>query len=172
MSRHERSATDPRLIATAPLRWVLESRRATTRLARGIATELEVGDLLILSGDLGSGKTFFTRALCRGLGVPPEIRVTSPTFALVNELTGRLPILHIDLYRVASAAEVVDLGLRERRDSALLVVEWGARWVDALGGEAIELELELDDTFRTATLYGHDGERFGKWSKGDPSGCT
>jgi len=113
---------------------------------------LRPGDLLVLSGDLGSGKTFFTRALCRALGVPSEIRVTSPTFTLVNELPGRIPILHVDLYRVASSHEVLELGLRERREGALLVVEWGAPFVDELGGEALELELELAGAERVAVL--------------------
>jgi tRNA threonylcarbamoyladenosine biosynthesis protein TsaE len=137
------------------LRWLLESRRATTRLARRMAPALRIGDLLVLSGELGAGKTFFVRALCRALGVPGEVRITSPTFALVHEIQGRLPVLHADLYRLAGSAEVRDLGLRERRDDALVLCEWGAEHVEALGGEALELELRLDPGGRTATLREH-----------------
>jgi tRNA threonylcarbamoyladenosine biosynthesis protein TsaE len=133
---------------------VLETRRATTRLARTFAGVLGAGDLLVLSGDLGSGKTFFTRALCRELGVPSDIRVTSPTFTLVNELPGRFPILHVDLYRLATADEVFGLGLGERREGTLLVVEWGEPWTDVLGGDASILTFELGDGHRTATLRG------------------
>ena len=134
--------------------WALRSRRATIRLARAFARELASGDLLVLTGDLGSGKTFFTRALCRALGVPSDIRVTSPTFTLINELEGTVPIVHADLYRVGSADEVIDLGLRERRANALLIVEWGEPWINELGGEALELRFDLVDDGRVATLSG------------------
>lgn len=150
----DRPDNDPVRIATTPPRWRLNSRRATTRLARLVASTLSVGDLLVLSGDLGSGKTFFTRALCRGLGVPHEVRITSPSFSLVNEIEADVPILHIDLYRLASADEVAQLGLRERRADALLIVEWGAAWIEELGGDALELTFELEDEHRIATLAG------------------
>lgn len=152
MRRRERPARAPRLVSQGPLVWVLESRRATIRLARRIASVLTVGDALVLSGELGSGKTFFTRALCRSLGVPPDLPITSPSFSLVNELEGRVPILHADLYRLSTRDEVVQLGLRERRADHLLIVEWGASFLSELGGDALELELALEGDHRTATL--------------------
>lgn len=150
----ERTTEPQRLDERADLTWRLRSRRATTRLARKVASVLDVGDLLVLTGDLGSGKTFFTRALCRCLEVPHEVRVTSPTFTLINELEGRIPILHVDLYRLSTADEVVQLGLRDRRADALIVVEWGAPWIDELGGQALEIELSLVDDHRIATARG------------------
>jgi tRNA threonylcarbamoyladenosine biosynthesis protein TsaE len=137
-------------------RWLLASRRATTRLAHRLAPALRPGDLVVLTGELGAGKTFFARALCRALGVPAGVRVTSPTFALVHELAGRVPILHVDLYRLSSRDEVLDLGLRERRDDAVMLCEWGAPYVAELGGEALELALLLTDTGRIAELGHHD----------------
>ena len=123
----------------------LPTRRSTTRLAARLAPLLEAGDLLILSGELGAGKTFFTRALCRALGLSSRIRVTSPTFALVNEHATRPPMLHADLYRLEQAREVQELGLLERRDEGqLVVVEWGAPWVEHLGGDAVMLEFSTD----------------------------
>ena len=121
----------------------LPTRRSTIRLARAAARRLEGGDLVILRGDLGAGKTFFTRALARALGVPASVRVTSPTFTLVHEFEGRIPIVHADLYRLGSEIELHDLGLRERRaDGALLVVEWGEPSHEAaLGGDALRIEL-------------------------------
>ena len=121
----------------------LANRRATIALARRLAPLLATSDLVVLSGDLGAGKTFFARALCRALGVPPDIDITSPTFTLVHELEGRLPILHADAYRLNHPSEVVSLGLREARGSgALLIVEWGEPYLDVLGGEAIVVRFE------------------------------
>jgi len=118
----------------------LRTRRATIRLAQTIAPAVVAGDLLVLKGDLGAGKTFFARALCRALGVPSNTRVTSPTFTLVHEYEARLPIHHADAYRLADASELAALGLREARAAgALLIVEWGEPHVAALGGDALIL---------------------------------
>jgi tRNA threonylcarbamoyladenosine biosynthesis protein TsaE len=116
----------------------LGARRRTIHLAQTIAPALVAGDLLILTGDLGAGKTFFVRALCRALGVPPRIAVTSPTFTLVHEHEGRLKLLHADAYRLADASELAALGLREARaEGAVLVVEWGEPHLSALGGDGL-----------------------------------
>ena len=130
----------------------LPTRRATIRLARALAPLLHVGDLLILSGELGAGKTFFVRALCRALGLPSGRRVTSPSFSLVHEHPASLPIVHADLYRLGSASEVVELGLRELRARALVVVEWGEPYAEQLGGAAWHLELRLGSSGRRALL--------------------
>ncbi len=130
----------------------LPTRRATVRLARKIAPSLVAGDLLLLKGDLGAGKTFFARALCRALGVPSRQAVTSPTFTLVHEYSARLPILHVDAYRLASESELAFLGLREARaGGALLLVEWGEPYLAALGGDAVILDIAPPPD-RTATL--------------------
>jgi len=124
----------------------LPTRRATIRLARRLAGLLQPGDLLILEGELGAGKTFFSRALCRALGVPHEVPVTSPTFTLVHEHAGRLPIVHADLYRLTDPEELVELGLRERRaDGAVLLIEWGKPYLSALGGDALRVEICVDE---------------------------
>ena len=124
----------------------LPNRRATIRLAQALAPALRGGDLVLLEGELGAGKTFFTRALCRALGVPRDVRVTSPTFALVQELEGRLRIAHADLYRLGDADELGPLGLRDARgEGALLVVEWGGPHAAELGGDALTVHLGLGD---------------------------
>ncbi|MEQ9325271.1 MAG: tRNA (adenosine(37)-N6)-threonylcarbamoyltransferase complex ATPase subunit type 1 TsaE [Polyangiaceae bacterium] len=139
-------------------RFALETRRATQRLAKALAGAVTAGDLVILSGDLGTGKTFLTRAMCRALGVPHAIPVTSPSFALVNEYDAEVPILHVDLYRLGDAEEVAQLGLRDRRADCLMIVEWGAPYVDDLGGQALHLEL-TDETDRRVVALWHDGAR-------------
>jgi len=120
----------------------LPTRRSTIRLAHRLAPLLAPSDFVVLSGDLGTGKTFFVRALCRALGVPPDVEVTSPTFTLVHELGARLPIVHADAYRLRDEAELLALGLREARsEGALLLLEWGTPYVDVLGGDALIIAL-------------------------------
>jgi tRNA threonylcarbamoyladenosine biosynthesis protein TsaE len=125
----------------------LPTRRATIRLARGLSPLLRGSDLVVLSGDLGTGKTFFVRALCRALGVPRDVDVTSPTFTLVHELPSRIPIVHADAYRLQDEAELLALGLREARaEGALLLLEWGEPYVEVLGGDALLVTLEHGGT--------------------------
>lgn len=122
----------------------LPSEPATEALAARLAPLLAGGDLVVLSGPLGAGKTFLARAVCVALGVEAR-RVTSPTFSLVHEFAGRVPIAHADLYRLRSPAELVELGLDALRDEGrLLLVEWGEPYVEELGGDALMLELALN----------------------------
>ena len=101
------------------------SPQDTARYAEIIAAELRPRDVLLLAGDLGAGKTTFTKALCAALGVIDT--VTSPTFTLVHEYRGsKLVVCHADLYRLERTGELADLGLDDaRRSGAVLVVEWG-----------------------------------------------
>jgi tRNA threonylcarbamoyladenosine biosynthesis protein TsaE len=135
------------MLLSAPMQVALSlrSRGDTRRLAHALAACVTAGDLLVLEGDLGAGKTFLVRSLSRALGVPTDVRVTSPTFELVHELPAKLPLVHADLYRLESADAVEALGLDEhigRR--SVVIVEWGKRFFETLGGEGIVLELSLD----------------------------
>jgi tRNA threonylcarbamoyladenosine biosynthesis protein TsaE len=117
----------------------LSSRRDTIDLGRRIAERLGAGDMVLLLGGLGAGKTFLARAIVRALGVPEEEPVASPTFALVHEYASpRATVLHADLYRLREsddlAREVARLGLRERRaEGAVVLVEWGEEAAGWLG---------------------------------------
>lgn len=128
----------------------LPTRRDTTRLGARIAEVLAPGDLVLLTGDLGAGKTFLARAIARSLGVPASLAIASPTFTLVQEYdTPRAVLLHVDLYRLRSDdpaktdAEIRRLGLAERRaEGAIVLVEWGEGHERELGG-AVALAISL-----------------------------
>jgi tRNA threonylcarbamoyladenosine biosynthesis protein TsaE len=107
------------------LKFVSHSVHDTVQFAEKLAQDLRPRDVLVLAGDLGAGKTTFTKALCAALGVVDT--VTSPTFTLVHEYRGtKLVVCHADLYRLQRTGELSDLGLDDaRRAGAVLVVEWG-----------------------------------------------
>jgi tRNA threonylcarbamoyladenosine biosynthesis protein TsaE len=136
---------------------LLRSRRATTELGTRIAARLEPGDLVLLVGPLGAGKTFLARAIAHGLGVPKEKEVPSPTFTLVQEYaTPRATLHHADLYRLkdsgALGAEIARLGLRERRgEGAILLVEWGEDAGAALGEPDLVVSLSAAASPKGAT---------------------
>jgi tRNA threonylcarbamoyladenosine biosynthesis protein TsaE len=137
----------------------LPNRRATRRLAACLGAALTPGDLVVLEGDLGAGKTFLVRGIARALGVPASVRVTSPTFALVHEHVARFPLLHADLYRLGDADELAELGLSERigRD-AVVLIEWGERFAAELGGEGLWIWLAFEPEGRRVRLEAR-GER-------------
>jgi tRNA threonylcarbamoyladenosine biosynthesis protein TsaE len=140
------------------MRRVLRTRSDTRRFGGEIARALVPEDLVILSGDLGAGKTFLVRAIARALGVRGA--VTSPTFALVQEYEGaRAPLVHADLYRIRGARladELERLGLRERRgEGAILLVEWGEDAAACLGEPTLVVSLAIEGAeSRLATLSG------------------
>ena len=110
----------------------------TDRLAARIADGLAPGTVLALHGDLGAGKTFFTQCLAAALGVTRN--VGSPTFALVSEYAGRLPLNHIDLYRIRSPREALALGLDDYLHPAgVTVIEWAERAADLLPANTIHI---------------------------------
>ena len=96
----------------------------TRAVAAALAAHLEAGDVVVLVGDLGAGKTTFAQGIARGLGV--EGPVTSPTFTLVQQYAGRLPVAHVDVYRLDRIQELHDLGFEELIDGpGVTIIEWG-----------------------------------------------
>jgi tRNA threonylcarbamoyladenosine biosynthesis protein TsaE len=126
------------------IRRALRTRRDSQGLGRLIARVLEPGDLVVLEGDLGAGKTTLVRSIARGLGVPTSVPVTSPTFELVHELPGRMPVVHADLYRLNPGDDLAELGLLPRiGGDAVVLVEWGDKFARALGDVGLWVTLEL-----------------------------
>ena len=114
---------------------------ATTALGRALAAVAEPGDVVCLWGDLGAGKTHLAKAFGAGLGVTETI--TSPSFILMAEYAGRLPLFHIDLYRLADAADALSGGLIDDRQSAgVTLVEWPERLGPALPAERLDVVID------------------------------
>jgi tRNA threonylcarbamoyladenosine biosynthesis protein TsaE len=128
------------------------SEEETSAVARALAAELAAGDILLLSGNLGAGKTAFVRGLAEGLGID-ALEVSSPTFTLVHEYRGgRLMLYHVDLYRLDRAA-TDDLGLEELGVAdGVLAVEWPDRLTHGLG-PATRVHIDIvDDTTRRISI--------------------
>lgn len=116
----------------------------TRELAASLAELARPGDLLLLVGDLGTGKTAFTQGFGRGLGIDEQI--TSPTFALVHGYTGRLDLNHLDVYRLENTDEAVDLGLSELLDEgSVTLIEWGDTISRALPHSYLEVRITVGD---------------------------
>ena len=122
-----------------------ETEAEGEELGRG----LRAGDLILLTGPLGAGKTTFVRGLARGAG--SEAQVASPTFQLVRIYPGRVQLAHVDLYRVKAAGELADLGLDELIDEGAVVVEWGDRIEATKTGRQITFETLGGDRRRIRT---------------------
>ena len=133
----------------------------TRRLAAKLTDELVDGDVVVLTGDLGAGKTCFTQGLGQGLGV--EDRITSPTFTLANRYSGggefkHLELNHLDVYRLESPSEVEDLGLSELFEGGVTVVEWGDRIADVLPATHLQVHLRYPPLTSTEPVLGDEEE--------------
>jgi tRNA threonylcarbamoyladenosine biosynthesis protein TsaE len=133
----------------------------TQDFGRRLATILRPGDLLLLTGPLGAGKTALTQGIGTGLQVVGA--VTSPTFVIARVHRGRIPMVHADAYRLGDRpdprAEIDDLDLDASADDAVTVVEWGEGLVERLNDAYLEVRIDrLDDDTRTIDLIPHAGD--------------
>ena len=127
----------------------------TKAFGRELAKRLQAGDLVVLSGPLGAGKTALTQGIGEGLGVAG--RVTSPTFVIARVHRGPVPLVHVDAYRLRDSGrlDLDDLAVDEDLETSVVVVEWGEGVVEALSESRLEIVLERhDDDTRTATVTG------------------
>jgi tRNA threonylcarbamoyladenosine biosynthesis protein TsaE len=128
------------------------SEEETIELGTRLAAELPRRAVVLLSGDLGAGKTTLAKGLIKGLGAADPEEVTSPTFTLIHEYGS---VFHIDLYRLESAREVETLGLDEIMDrEAVVLIEWGERFPELFPEDRIEIRLTAEDDVRTIRVTG------------------
>ena len=115
---------------------------ATIQFGFKLGQMLNSGDVIALNGDLAAGKTTLTQAIARGLGITSD--VTSPTFTLIHEYPGRIPMFHIDPYRLTNPNDVYDLGLEDYfARNGVVVVEWAEKLRDILPSELLDISIEL-----------------------------
>lgn len=120
---------------------VSRSEKETEEIGKTIGMKLKNGDVVALYGELGSGKTVLVRGIARGVGC--EELVKSPSFVFVHEYKGRIPVYHIDLYRVNELKDVMSLGIGEFFGSGVCVVEWAEKAEGLLPADCISVELKI-----------------------------
>ena len=137
---------------------LLESEQATLDVGRKLGALLRTGDKLALTGTRGAGKTTLARGILEGLGYDDE--VPSPTFAIVQQYEPpetRIPVAHVDLYRIEDQEEIPELGLEDALEFGAMIVEWPDRMPDSFWRDALKIELEITG----------DGNRRLTWTAGD-----
>jgi tRNA threonylcarbamoyladenosine biosynthesis protein TsaE len=139
------------------------SPAATSGFGRRIGERLGPGSIIALIGELGCGKTLLTRGVCAGLEVPLR-QVNSPTFVLVNEYRGRLPVFHMDLYRLGSAADGFEIGVLDyltRAEAGVMLVEWAEKIISLLPSDHLRVEFTIISARKREITLSAAGDRFG-----------
>ena len=142
------------------IRTVSTSPEQTRKIGEQLGRLLQTGTVVALVGGLGAGKTVLAQGLARGLGVGPDEYVSSPSFALVNQYRGRVPVFHIDTYRLENAAEMVALGYEDYFDPrGVTIIEWADKVRELLPEKCLLVEMKiLDQSTRELRL-----EPTGEW---------
>ena len=138
------------------------SPAATFNFGKRVGEGLDVGSIIALIGELGCGKTLFTRGICDGLGIPTKY-VNSPTFAFVNGYSGKLPVFHIDLYRLDTIVEEFEIGILDylaEADSGIIVVEWAEKILSLLPDDYLQVQFQVLSAQRRRLALASFGERF------------
>ena len=132
------------------------SGEETINLGLRLGTLLNEGDIVALAGDLGSGKTWFTKGVALGLEISSDTVITSPSFSLMNEYQGRCALFHIDVYRLENISDFLDAGLDEYLyGNGVTVMEWADGWPEVLPERSIKIQLViLDECSREITMSG------------------
>ena len=129
---------------------IIKSKKDTDNLAKSLASHLKTGDIVALYGELGAGKTFFTQRLCHHLGVKEN--VSSPSYVLMNDYVGKFPVSHLDLYRIDSTDELLELGLHDLFEGRITIIEWPEIAEDLLPKQIIKIRFEFKNSNRIAAI--------------------
>jgi tRNA threonylcarbamoyladenosine biosynthesis protein TsaE len=129
------------------------SEEETFRLARELASGFKGKEIVLMTGELGAGKTVFAKGIAAGVGVTNTDRVSSPSFTLVNIYEGKYRVFHIDLYRLEREAEILDLGWEDFLGEGIVLVEWAEKLSLSVDGIRVRIEVVVAD------VGGDDGER-------------
>jgi len=145
------------------LKLISDSREQTLEVGRLIGAILERGDIVALIGELGSGKTCLTQGMAKGLGVEENVPVVSPTFTLINEYPGKIPLIHFDVYRLSGPRDLEDMGYEEYFEGGgIIVIEWAEKIRDILPAKTLFISMRyIDENTREMILEG-PGEKIRK----------
>ena len=149
------------------LKYFSESDIETVHIGKRLGCALSGGDVVALTGPLGSGKTWFTKGIGLGFGVAADEVITSPSFSLVNEYEGRCFLYHMDLYRLDNLADIMAIGLDDYfHDQSLVVVEWAERCPEILPYGHINVKIDiLGDNKRSIEINSDDPDMSNKIKK-------
>lgn len=138
-----------------PLEIKVYSETDTENFANLFAKEIVAGDVIVLNGNLGAGKTFFVKNTLKFFGIT---NVNSPTFAIVNEYEGKFKFYHFDFYRINNVTELYDIGFNDylTDTDSVTFIEWGNIYPEVLPHKRIELSIEMRDNFRLLKLVKYD----------------
>ena len=126
------------------MKYLSKSAIETIETGKRLGRILNAGDVVALSGPLGSGKTWFTKGIGLGFGVDPDEVISSPSFSIVNEYEGRCLMYHMDLYRLDSPSDIMSIGLDDYfHDRSVVVVEWAERYPEILSSGCINVKMEI-----------------------------
>ena len=136
------------------MEYITKNEMETEALGAAFGAKIPDGTVVAMYGDLGAGKTAFVRGMAKGMGI--DMRVSSPTFTIVNEYIGERELFHFDMYRLGSSDELFDIGWEDYlAREGVCVVEWSENVSDAFDGTEIEVEInKLSDTERKITIRG------------------
>ena len=142
---------------------ITKSERETIEFGRVFAQKLKPGDVIALSGDLGAGKTTFTKGIAQGLGVPDSEHVNSPSFVLVREYKGNINLYHCDLYRLDNISDIAELGISDYfSEDGVMVIEWAEKGSSLMPSEHMLIKIKyLGDTKRNFQIEAN-GQRYKK----------
>ena len=148
--------------------FISNSPAQTLSLGKKIGERIAPGIIIALTGELGCGKTLLTRGICEGLNVPAR-QVSSPTFVLVNEYRGKLPVFHMDLYRLGDIDDGFEIGIMDyfaRAESGVMLIEWAEKMVSLLPDDVLRVEFDILGDEKRKITFTYNNEKLKTIFKG------